>query len=201
MNLIFDFDGTICDSIHSVVRVANDILVQKDLRKTNVSELKKIGLIGLIKSRNISLLKVHSIITKYRNRADSIYETALPFNGIEKIINKLSRNHKLGIVTSNKKVLVEKFLKKHKLSYFIFIHSEKNIFGKDKRLRKIITRYKLNPKQTYYIGDETRDVEAAKKLGIKSIAVCWGAESKKLLEKSGPDFLVSEPAKLLNICK
>jgi phosphoglycolate phosphatase-like HAD superfamily hydrolase len=49
--------------------------------------------------------------------------------------------------------------------------------------------HKLDPSKVFYIGDETRDIEAAKKAGIKSIAVTWGYNTKAILDNSNPDFL------------
>lgn len=48
-----------------------------------------------------------------------------------------------------------------------------------------------------YIGDETRDIEAAKKYNIASIAVSWGFNESSLLEKSRPDLLTNNPAQIL----
>jgi phosphoglycolate phosphatase-like HAD superfamily hydrolase len=49
------------------------------------------------------------------------------------------------------------------------------------------------------VCDEVRDIEAAKKSGIKSIAVAWGYNTKDALIKENPDFLVNSPDELINI--
>ena len=73
------------------------------------------------------------------------------------------------------------------------------MFGKDKKLRSAMRKYNLNPKETFYIGDETRDIEAAKKVRIKSVAVTWGFESEKVLKKADPDFIIKSPEEFLAI--
>jgi phosphoglycolate phosphatase-like HAD superfamily hydrolase len=50
-----------------------------------------------------------------------------------------------------------------------------------------------------YIGDETRDISAAKKINIKMIAVAWGFNSFSVLNQYHPDFLVDHPRDVLNI--
>ena len=43
--------------------------------------------------------------------------------------------------------------------------------------------------QDVLIGDTAEDIECAKKLGIRSVSVCWGARGKELLLNCEPDFL------------
>ena len=47
------------------------------------------------------------------------------------------------------------------------------------------------------IGDEVRDVDAAHKAGIDSMAVSWGFNSIELLESSAPTHLVHSPEELI----
>lgn len=199
MNLIFDFDGTICDSIPPSVDVTNQICSEMGYIKTSTNELKKLGIKGLIKSRNIPLYKIPKIMSIYRKRIDIIYNYVQPFNGIDDVLKKLSKKHTLGILTSNKSENVQNFLDKYKLDFFDFIYSEKDIFGKDKKIKKVLSKHNLKSSKAYYIGDETRDIEAAKRLKLKTIGVTWGIESKQLLEKSNPDYIISKPEKLLII--
>ena len=82
---------------------------------------------------------------------------------------------------------------------FQFIHSEANYFGKTRLLKKIINQYKLDKSRVFYIGDETRDIEAAKQSGLHSIAVTWGFNSEKILSQHEPDFIARKPEDLLTI--
>jgi phosphoglycolate phosphatase len=60
-----------------------------------------------------------------------------------------------------------------------------------------MVEYSLASDECVYVGDETRDVEAARKAGMRSAAVTWGFNSRELLEKSRPDFLIDRPGELL----
>ena len=68
-------------------------------------------------------------------------------------------------------------------------------------IRKILRREKIDTKDCAYIGDEVRDVEAAKKAGVTSVAVGWGFNYPKALEKASPDALAKTPQDLLKILK
>ncbi len=49
------------------------------------------------------------------------------------------------------------------------------------------------------MGDETRDIEAAKKSKIKIVAVTWGFNSSNVLAQHQPDFLIDIPQQLTEI--
>ena len=62
-----------------------------------------------------------------------------------------------------------------------------------------LTFQNLHVSELVYVCDETRDVQAARKAGLRSIAVTWGFNSRKALEKAGPDFIIDQPDELLGI--
>ncbi|HCB75650.1 MAG TPA: HAD family hydrolase, partial [Sphingomonas bacterium] len=47
--------------------------------------------------------------------------------------------------------------------------------------------------QALAIGDETRDIEAAQRCGIRSGAVHWGYAHREALAAVGPDFGFESP--------
>ena len=57
----------------------------------------------------------------------------------------------------------------------------------------------LKLSEMIYIGDETRDIQAAKKAGIRSAAVTWGYNSRKALEAQSPDYLIHSPQELFHL--
>ena len=107
--------------------------------------------------------------------------------------------YKLGILTSNSEENVSKFLKKNNLDLFDFIHSESSILGKSKAMHDLLKKHGIRPEEAIYVGDEIRDIEAARKTNIEIIPVCWGYNSKQILEKQNPDFLIDEPRQLIEI--
>lgn len=124
-----------------------------------------------------------------------------PFREIPHLLTKLNQKKiRLGIVSSDSRSNILTVLNKHQLTaYFEFIHTELNLFGKDKVLKKVIQKYNLNPTETYYVGDEVRDIEAAHKAGLKIIAVSWGFNSHQFLKTYKPEYIADKPEKILNI--
>ena len=74
-----------------------------------------------------------------------------------------------------------------------FIYSANTLFGKDKIIKKLIKQYQLPLERTYYVGDETRDIEAAKKSNVQVVAVTWGFNSADVLARYKPDYLIDNP--------
>jgi phosphoglycolate phosphatase len=201
MNIIFDFDGTICDSFD----VAVDIIKTKfpkyfDRAGVTPQQARDLGVKKLLKITKFPKHKLPQLMfSSIRDIAEKIPELKT-FPEIKRVVAKLSKKHILGIVTSNSQENVEKFLKNNNLAgYYSFISSKSSLFGKHNKLKEVIKKYNLDPTQTIYIGDETRDVEAARKVRIKSVAVTWGFESENVLRKSKPGYIVTKPKQLLNI--
>lgn len=107
----------------------------------------------------------------------------------------------VGIVTSNSTENVEIFLQQNGIQEVDFIHSEKNMFGKAKVLRRVIRQQKIGNQECMYVGDEVRDVEAAHQAGIGCIAVTWGFNTAERLQQARPDFIVHKPEEIAAILK
>lgn len=105
----------------------------------------------------------------------------------------------LGILTTNSRENVTEFLKKNDLELFDFVYSGRAVFGKSRLLKKLMKEKKIPHEDPIYVGDEIRDVEAAKKAGIKVIGVAWGYNTKNALSKSNPDHIVEKPEELKSI--
>jgi phosphoglycolate phosphatase len=111
-----------------------------------------------------------------------------------------SQTHFLGIITSNTQEVVNPFLTTHSLDRcFINVVGGGTIFGKGRLLAKYVKRYGFSPDYTVYVGDEVRDIQAARFAGLRSAAVTWGFNSREALALAKPDWLVDEPQELTAI--
>lgn len=103
----------------------------------------------------------------------------------------------LGILTSNAVSNIERYLSHHQIREFDFIYGGSSLFGKARLLRKVMKSHNIAPQQACYIGDETRDIEAAKACNIRSVAVSWGFNSPEILAEYAPDYVIHHPIDLL----
>ncbi len=59
--------------------------------------------------------------------------------------------------------------------------------------------FHFSPGDMLFVGDETRDVEAAHKAGIPIAAVTWGYNSRRSLDGMKPGRIYDRPADLLEV--
>ncbi len=84
---------------------------------------------------------------------------------------------------------------------FDFISVGSGLFGKRRTLNKVIKQHNLKKDDILYVGDEVRDIEASRGVGIAVASVTWGYNSRKVLQAYGPDYLIDQPQELLHILK
>ena len=201
--LVFDFDGTIADTwkvIFKILREHQEEWRLPEITKETIADFRGKPFFELIKKYNIVLLKLPFIVSKTQKELKSRMVQVSLFKGIKEVIMSLKkRGYPLGILTTNSKENVLYFLKHHGLDIFDFIQSERSILGKDKGLRNILDKNNLQPTEVLYIGDEIRDIDACKENNVKIISVTWGFNTKKILKKNKPDFLVDTPSEILKI--
>jgi phosphoglycolate phosphatase len=102
----------------------------------------------------------------------------------------------LGVLTSNSRENAERFLSRHGFPSFAQIVGGVGLFGKAKALRQLLRSRSAGAERCAYVGDEVRDVEAAREVGMPVVAVGWGYNDPKALEKAGPDAQVVRPSAL-----
>jgi phosphoglycolate phosphatase len=62
-----------------------------------------------------------------------------------------------------------------------------SLFGKASKFKQVLKRAGMAAGQAIAIGDEVRDIEAARKAGIRSGAVTWGYATPEALRQHGAD--------------
>lgn len=198
--IIFDLDGTIADTFDITVEIYNGLAAKYKLaRITKNKKLRDMGMREVIRKFKIPFFKILPLTREHQKILSESIASVKIFPNLKNILLKLDKNYKLGLITSNDKNNVLKFLRKNKIeNIFDFIESGSPLFGKDKILKKIIKRTKYGRECIVYVGDEVRDIEAAKKVGIKIISVGWGFNSSSGLKKSNPDYFVEKPNILLH---
>jgi phosphoglycolate phosphatase len=64
-----------------------------------------------------------------------------------------------------------------------------SMFGKASKFRKVVKRFGVKPGETISIGDEIRDLDAAREIGLATGAVSWGYTAAEALRVQTPDLM------------
>jgi HAD superfamily hydrolase (TIGR01549 family) len=201
--VIFDFDGTIADTVPYIFHFIQGIAGQfghPALTQKEFDEARNLTYRQIIKKYHVPLIKIPFYMLKGR------WEMARKINdisvcvGVAEMLRKLKeKGFNLRIVSTNAKGNIEKFIKHHHLEYFDSIDSVFNIFNKAKSLKRLMNKNGWDQKEVIYVGDEVRDIEAGRIAGIDVISVTWGLNTKALLAKNNPAYIVDKPEEILKL--
>jgi HAD superfamily hydrolase (TIGR01549 family) len=201
--VIFDFDGTLANSVDLIFDLYNshaDEFGYIAVERAEFSALRRMGYTKAMRLKKIKARKIPKIIMVLSKEMQKKMNTVAPYEGIVDVLFKLQKEgYNIGVLTSNQASLVQDFFKKHKFPEFDFVVSEKTLFGKHKALKKIFKSYGLSKDEVIYVGDEPRDVIASHKAGVKVIGVLWGLGGSEGFEKNIPNFTASKPLDILSI--
>jgi phosphoglycolate phosphatase len=201
--VVFDFDGTIADTLSVVIRIANKFADHYRYKKIPLSDLPKLREkkpSEILRHLGISIFKLPIVARKIRfemNKEVVHLETSV---NLKDVLIKLKENGcVLGILTTNSRENVMEFLKNNNLEVFDFVYAGRAVYGKSRLLKKLMKEKTIPHQDPIYVGDEIRDIEAAKKAGIRVIGVSWGYNSKDALQRAKPDHIVEKPEELPEI--
>lgn len=200
--ILFDFDGTIADSLHRLLEISNSLAEEygyRKVRKEDIPYYRNKSTLETFRELQVPLLKVPIIARRVKITFQREAHLSSLHDGMSETLAQLKSHFRLGILTSNTKNNVHKFLKQHQLELFDFVYTSSNIFGKSRVLRRILREHKLSAEEILYVGDEMRDIEAAQQLKMDIIAVSWGANNKKALAALKPTHLIDRPAELVSL--
>ncbi|ODN43409.1 HAD-IA family hydrolase [Piscirickettsia litoralis] len=205
--LFFDFDGTVADSFATAIDIINTLAHQyhfQTVQKNDIAELRQQTLRKTFKKLGVKWYKLPQIMISARQLFSQKLHQVPIFEFWQPTLEKLSQqnNIQLIILSSNSPENIRQFLDQYQWSqYFSHIIAGSSLFGKARLIKKTCAEHNINPNQAYYIGDEARDIKAAKQLSMTNIAVSWGFQCPEFLQQYQPDYLIHHPNELLKIFK
>ena len=195
--IVFDFDGTIANTLDDIKEIVRTSV--NDFCEDDFDLLRNEGIKEVIKRKKIPMYKIPKMILNITSQLKD--KTNIPlFADMTKVLHTLATSYKLGIVSSNSEENIRQCLTKHQLDHaFEFVYSQSSLFGKDRVLKKMCQKHKLNLAEIVYVGDEDRDIMASKKVNIKNMAVCWGYNAEKRLRVLQPDYILTSPLEMIDV--
>lgn len=178
---IFDFDGTILDSLgmwnnlDGAYLDERSIEVPEDLKKS-IEGMSFNDTAAYFKRRFKLRESVEEIVDHWHQHIEEVYPF-LPFkDGVGGFIEKISQEgYKLAIATSNSRALVEKALEEQRfLDYFSVIVTSDDV-GRGKPSPDVFleaaSRLNLEPRNCLVVEDTLMGVLGAKRAGMVTVAI------------------------------
>jgi len=202
ITIIFDFDGTLADSFNTILNISNRLAPEfglKPVSPEDVKEFQNLSPREVIRRSNLPIYKLPYFLRRLQVEMNQQIGSIKPFPGIREALIQLHQSgYALGIVTSNSYDNVSLFIDQHQMrELFQFVRTGVRLFGKSRVINQVLNEYLLSRESTIYVGDETRDVEAARKTQIRVVSVGWGFNSWQALASARPDAIVQEPEGLV----
>jgi phosphoglycolate phosphatase-like HAD superfamily hydrolase len=200
---IFDFDGTIADSLDLAIAEYNRLAPRFRVRPLSTEALPRLRAMkaqAVMKEYGVSYWKLPFLVRSMRAAMREHAGALRPFPDIISTLRALAgQGCRCSILSTNSNENIGRFLARNELTLFEHIAGGSSMFGKERALKKLIQRARLDASAVYYIGDEVRDVTAANAAGVRSIAVSWGYAAREALVAHAPDHVVDQPAQLISL--
>ena len=188
---IFDLDGTLADSFPWFRRHINDVADRFGFRRIaddDIERLRHAGSREILGHLDVPLWKLPSIARHMRRlKAAHIGDIGL-FPGAEAMLRSLREGGcMLALVSSDSEANARRQLGE---AAALFSHYDcgASLFGKATKFRRVVRRAGFTPTQAISVGDEVRDIEAARTAGIACAAVTWGFAARNALRAHAPEL-------------
>jgi len=206
--IIFDWDGTLMDSISHIVQSVQRAAVYLDVMPPDDEQVKNI--IGLSLPDAFSVLfgsESEALYQQFRASYKDIYHHKdsedLPlFQHAYELVATLSGlDKKLAVATGKGRPGLDKAMQRAQLAEF-FHYSRTSDEAQSKpspdMLQQIMKHFDALPDECVMIGDSVHDLKMAQNAGMASIGVSFGAHSKAKLHQHSPLSVIDCYTELLH---
>jgi DNA processing protein len=189
---LFDLDGVVV----STMTATRSALAE--LATTHLGRAVQPEAIPALESpyKVLKSLGVSSAWDVYKNEYDAVWEKHLPesvvYTEVVDLIERLvAEGWRVGAITGQNKARAERMLPSHVRGFFEVFYTATR--DKAEGIRRALTSWSVPPTRAFYIGDQARDVDAARSAGVIGVAVLWGFSTSDELAVSRPDVVLAEP--------
>ena len=198
--LIFDWDGTLADSIGRIVTAMQVAARRADRPERDADSVK--GIIGLGLPKAILTLypdMTHEQVIAFRQHYADVYmamdaEPSPLFAGVRESLEVFrAQGYRLAVATGKARRGLDRVLKAHGWEEFFDITcaADETASKPDPlMLNRILAHCDVRPEQALMVGDASFDLLMARNAGIDSVAVGYGAQSMERLLTFEPKLAI-----------
>lgn len=210
--ILFDLDGTLADTAPDLAAAVNQMRIQRHLAAQPYVSLRPFasaGARGLLQA-GFGITPEHPEFETMRLEFLTLYESALAeqsklFPHIDTLLSGLSElKIGWGIVTNKASRFTTPLIPLLKLDHAATVISgdtTEHAKPHPAPLLEAARRLDISPKKCWYVGDDLRDIEAARAAGMMSIAAAWGYCGATEPTHWKADAILDSPLELLELVR
>lgn len=201
--VVFDFDGTLVDSQDIFVPIYNQLAEKhgyKTVKEEDIEPLRKLSVPERCRKLHVPLYKLPILALEFYKLYQPAIKDLVLFYGMKEVLDELhEKGYGIAVISSNSEEHIRAFLHNNRIENIQEVFCSKNLFGKDKIIKKFLKEKKLTEADMLYVGDEQRDIVACKKAGVNVIWVGWGYDVLETVKEDFPDYMVNTPNEILHV--
>jgi phosphoglycolate phosphatase-like HAD superfamily hydrolase len=192
--VLFDFDGVIADSYAVAWDTARTLC-----KVVSEKEYKEAFEGNVLERHDAMMNRDHGPECRHDLDWFSIFVPAFeqhvqPFPGMAAVVEKLSHEYTLIILSSTITSPIQGFLEKHRIGrYFSEVMGADVHTSKVEKMKMVFEKYVASASECIFITDTLGDMREAEAAGVGAIGVPWGFHSRETLETGRPFRIVERP--------
>ena len=192
---IFDFDGTLADSFPWFIASLDQTADHFGLNRVNPDEidsLREMSSRDALNHLRVPMLKLPAITLYMHNLfAEGMHDIPLFPDASDMLFALHQAGVKLALVSSNAEANVRHVLGPA-ASIVDHYACGASLWGKAQKFGAVMRTLRVSPAHAIAIGDEIRDIDAARQAGVSVGVTTFGYNSRHALERRSPDFLFDD---------
>lgn len=202
--IIFDLDGTLCDTLEDLLDACNYALSQCGLPSITLEQTRSFvgnGIKNLLLRASNSQGNIEKLLFHFKEfYSKNCVVHTVPYPHIEDVLKYCKdRNLRIGVLTNKVESLAQHIIDVLFGNIFDFVYGE--VEGRAKKpeatfLLEIIKSHGFKPEEVLYIGDSEVDIKTSENASVSGVFVSYGFRSKNEL-LSYTKNIVEEPLDLI----
>jgi phosphoglycolate phosphatase len=207
--VVFDWDGTLCDSVSRIVTAMQRAAVDMEITAPNAEAVENIIGLGLAESvqalfPGLSASGREGVQQRYSQRFSELDHSPSPlFPGARKTLQALrKRGHQLAVATGKSRRCLDRVLGGHGMhSCFDSSRCADETRSKPhpEMLQPLLAEMGVAAEQALMVGDTEYDLEMAMAAGVTSVGVGYGVHSRARLARHKPLAIIEALPELLKL--
>jgi len=203
--VVFDWDGTLMDSTHSIVSAIQGACRDLDLPVPSASSASWVIGLSLESALRRAVPELtQALVPRFLERYRTHYLLRDPelrlFDGVSELLDALAgQGAQLAVATGKSRVGLDRTLAASDLrDRFAATRTADETFSKPHpaMLNELMEELGVAPAHVVMIGDTSHDLRMAANAGVHSVGVTYGAHAAAELQACGPQVVVDSVAEL-----